>query len=297
MLRKIVLMIVFSLSLFGEKVEFLDTKILKSHYVKGLKFTEISDIAYDKKSDLFYALSDRGRIFKLKIDIKDKKIAKIRYLDAKKLTNRHNKPLSKKKRDSEGMAIVGDEIWISFEGRDRILVYDKDFRYKREVKLPKVLKNMVKRDYSGTGFEALTYSKKYGFITAREVPFDEEPKGCHTIFSKDGVICRFKRDKYKSSLTEFEMMDDGNLLALFRKFSLKKLKFHISLKKIYIASAINGTCKTKELFHLDLFNDGYVDNYEGLTHYKGNMYMMISDDNNNIFQKTYLRLFEIKDDK
>ena len=55
-------------------IKILDSKVLESSRVEGLKFCEISDIAYDEGSDILYALSDKGRIFKCHITIKDGKI-------------------------------------------------------------------------------------------------------------------------------------------------------------------------------------------------------------------------------
>ncbi len=275
-------------------LEFLDSKVLKNPKINGLKFTEISDIAYDKKDDIFYALSDQGKVFTLRIEIKDKKIGKIKYLKGYRLRGKRGFFLPKRRRDSEGMALVGDKIWISFERRDRIDVYDKKFHFIRHLKLPKELKRLTDTDHSGDGFEALTYDKRFGFITAREYPFWQESKAFHTIYSSSGAICKIKRDKIKSSITEFEMLKDGSLLALFRKFSLREFKFVIKLKRIDILHPVNGLCKTEELVKLDLLRDKYVDNFEGLTHFKDDLYLIVSDDNDNIFQKTILRLIRIK---
>jgi hypothetical protein len=41
-------------------------------------------------------------------------------------------------------------------------------------------------------------------------------------------------------------------------------------------------------------DDGWnLDNFEGLTHYKDNIYLMISDDNGFFLQSTILTMFEI----
>jgi len=294
-LRVVIVLISLCLGfLNATTLEFLDSKVLKNPKINGLKFTEISDIAYDKKDDLFYALSDQGSVFTLRIEIKDNKIGKVKYLDSFRLRGKRGFFLPKRRRDSEGMALVGDRIWISFERRDRIDVYDREFHFIRHLKLPKELKRLTDTDHSGDGFEALTYDKRFGFITAREYPFWQKPKGFHTIYSSTGAICKIKRDKIRSSITEFEMLKDGSLLALFRKFSLREFKFIIKLKRIDILHPVNGVCKTEELVKLDLLRDKYVDNFEGLTHFRDDLYLIISDDNNNIFQKTILRLMRIK---
>jgi hypothetical protein len=40
-----------------------------------------------------------------------------------------------------------------------------------------------------------------------------------------------------------------------------------------------------------------LDNFEGLTHIKDNIYMMVSDDNGSFLQKCIVVLFEIKNDR
>ncbi len=276
-------------------LQFLDAKTLPDKRIHGLKFTEISDIAYDRQNDIFYGLSDQGKLFTFILEIQDGKIGKFQLTDGVRLRDKKGHFLRKRRRDSEGLALVGDKIWISFERRDRIDVYDRSYHFVRSLRLPPVLAKMASHDYSGTGFEALSYAPKWGFITAREVPFDEEPLGYHTIFSSKGIICRIKRDKIKSAITEFEMLPDGSLLALFRQFSFKKWAFRITLKRIDINHPRNGICSTETLAMLNPLTDKDVDNFEGLTHYKGDLYLMISDDNENFFQRTIVRLMRIKE--
>ncbi len=294
-MRALIMVMMFVAYLAATPLTFLDSKTLPVKHINGLKFTEISDIAYDKQNDIFYALSDRGRIFRFKLEIRADKLGKFKLLDGERLRDQKGHFLRKRRSDSEGLALVGNKIWISFERRDRIDVYDRSYHFVRSLRLPPVLAKMASHDYSGTGFEALSYAPKWGFITAREVPFDEEPLGYHTIFSSKGIICRIKRDKIKSAITEFEMLPDGSLLALFRQFSFKKWAFRITLKRIDINHPRNGICSTETLAMLNPLTDKDVDNFEGLTHYKGDLYLMISDDNENFFQRTIVRLMRIKE--
>jgi len=53
-------------------------------------------------------------------------------------------------------------------------------------------------------------------------------------------------------------------------------------------------CKSETLAKLDSADGWRLDNSEGLTRVDKNRYLMVSDDNENIFQKTLLVLFEIK---
>jgi hypothetical protein len=53
-------------------------------------------------------------------------------------------------------------------------------------------------------------------------------------------------------------------------------------------------CKVEELAVFNSIDGWRVDNFEGLTHYQGNQYLMVSDDNENPIQNTVLVLFNIK---
>ncbi len=285
----------FALILNAKEIKFLDAFVIPTQKIDGVKFVEVSDIAYDKKNRLFYAVSDKGYIFLLKIDIRDKKFKGIKLLRGKRLKDFKESRVVKKRLDSEGLALDGDTLLVSFEGSSRINRYSKDFKLLSRVKLPKKLQYWVNRDLSKDGFEALAFSKKRGFITLRERPLFLEKKGFHTIFDSHGKICSFRVDPNFKAVTEIELLGDGNLLALFREFSFKRLSFMIALKEIDINHIKDGICSTKTLALLDGRSDKFVDNFEGLTHYKDNLYIMISDDNNNFFERTILRLFELKE--
>ena len=52
-------------------------------------------------------------------------------------------------------------------------------------------------------------------------------------------------------------------------------------------------CESKILARFDSSDGWLLDNFEGLTHLKDNQYLMVSDNNQNPFQRTIMVLFEI----
>jgi len=278
-------------------IKILDSKVLSLDRVDGLKFCEISDIAYDKSNDRLYAVSDRGRMFVLNLAIKDKKIASLRPIFAKNLTDFKGKKLSKYYQDSEGLALIKTEkktsLLISFEKAVRVIEYDTNIKAIQQVSLPTAISHIWNFQGENDGLEALTYDKKLGIITTGEYPLRNQRKGYHDIYTQKGKLCAIAKDDQKNAIVEMEMMPDGALLVLLRKFSWKWFSFETTLMKVKVENPKNGVCESEIIAWMSTKKGWKIDNFEGLTHIKDNLYIMISDDNNNPFEKTILTLFEI----
>ena len=277
-------------------IKILDSKVLESSRVYGLKFCEISDIVYDEGSDILYALSDKGRMFKCHITIKEGKITDFKLLSAQALRGEDGRKFFGKMRDSEGMALKGKHLYISFERKPRIIKYSKKMNFRKSLKLPKPLRKIKHYQGENRALEALCYDKKRGFITAAEYPLKSQKGGYgyHDIYNLDGVLCRIKRQK-GVGITELESMSDGNLLMLQRKFALRSFSFETTLSKIYLDEVKDGECRMDILAWMSSKQGWKIDNFEGLTRYHDTYYLMISDDNNNPLEKTILTLFELKE--
>ncbi len=276
-------------------IKILDSKVLTLDRVDGLKFCEISDITYDKSKDVYYALSDKGRLFKLSIMIEDKKIKSLKALSGHALRNLDGKKVFGLYKDSEGLAMVGKSLLVSFERKPRLILYDENIYPQKEISLPKPLRDI--RHYRSTNYalEALTYDEKYGYLTAPEHPLRSQKRGYHDIYTSSGKLCTVKVADIKHAITEMEMMPDGNLMLLLRKFSLSSFSFETTLLKVNLKERKEGICQSDVLAWMSTKEGWHIDNFEGLTHLSDNIYLMVSDNNNNPFEKTILTLFEIKE--
>lgn len=276
-------------------IKILDSKVLTLDRIDGLKFCEISDITYDKSKGILYALSDKGRLFKLSIMIENKKIKSLKALSGHALRNLDGKKLFGLYKDSEGLAMVGSSLLVSFERKPRLILYDDKIHPQKELPLPKLLRDI--RHYRSTNYalEALTYDAEYGFITAPEYPLRSQKRGYHDIYTSGGKLCTVKVADMKQAITEMEMMPDGNLMLLLRKFSLSSFAFETTLLKVNLKEQKEGICQSDVLAWMSTKEGWHIDNFEGLTHLSDNIYLMVSDNNNNPFEKTILTLFEIKE--
>ena len=270
-------------------INILDSKELGFDAFNGIDVTELSALAY--KDSTLYALSDKGYLYHFDIDIKNSKIKKLSLQKAFILRNKENKELKKKKRDSEGLMFLGDNLLISFERKHRVELYSLNAVKIKKMKIHKSLRDIENYKSKNKGLEAVTYSKKYGVITAPELPLKHESKKYHILYSKD-KSWKFKAD---GSITALEFLDKNRVLVLLREFNELTRKRVTTLCEVNLKKCKKSICESKTLTRLDSSKGWKIDNFVGLTKVDKNRYLMISDDNGSFFQKTLLVLFEIVD--
>ncbi|MEA1956154.1 MAG: esterase-like activity of phytase family protein [Campylobacterota bacterium] len=277
------------LLLFFLFVNIIDAKLVIKDVYKydSNTISELSALAYDGKT--LFALSDYGVLHHFNLILKDEKIEDIQYLKSIKLTDKNGKKLKKKKRDSEGLIYLSKALYISFEGVPRIEKHSLNGQKIKKIKIPKILRDIDNYKSKNKALEALTYSKKYGFITAPEKPLKDED--IHKLYTKKQIFSF----KASGKITALEYLKNNTILVIERDFNLLTNGRKITLSKVYIDKCKSNICKKETLKVLDAKADKFVDNYEGLTKIKKNLFLMVSDDNNNILQQTYFILFEIND--
>ena len=270
------------------KIKILDAKELSFKF--GSNISELSALAYSKNR--LYALSDNGELYHFDLKFKNDKIKSLVLTDRFMLKNKKNKPLKKQKRDSEGLALVDDTLLISFEKKSRVELYTLEGVKIEKKKIHKSLRDLKSYARGNKGLEAVTYSKKYGIITAPEIPLKGEKKSLHTLYAKQ------KTWKFKASgsLTDMTFIDKNNLLVLERKFDKHILRWLITISRVSLQNCDSSrVCKQEVLASLDNTYDWKIDNFEGLTKISKNKFLMVSDDNDMFFQNTLLVYFEILD--
>lgn len=272
-------------------INILDAKVLSFKSAKGIEFTDISALAYDANRGLF-ALSNKGYLFKLELQIEDKKIKNLNIQKAMVLQTKKGKALKKKKRDAEGMEFTKEGLIISFERHPKVSLYDFKGRKIRNYLLPSVLDDIDNYQKKNKALEAVTTHPDFGIITAPEAPLKGEDERFHTLYSLDKTW-RFKAG---GNITSISLLPDKNLLVLEREFHL--FSGHvIRLSKVNIMECETEVCPARLLASLKSSEGWTLDNFEGLTHIKDNIYMMVSDDNGSFLQQCIVVLFEIKNDR
>jgi hypothetical protein len=279
-------------------IKILDQKDLAISKIDGYKFSEISDLAYLKSKHILYMISDEGILY-LFDAIFDDKISKLKPLKAVELRKKNGKKFKSWLRDSEGMTLDNkNRLIISFEARPKVAWFHKNSqqigRLIKKYKLPHKLKNPKNYRSKNKELEALAWHNRYGLLCAAEWPLKQYKKKIQTIYSLKGKEWHFKAENdSKSAISAMEVMDDGNVLVLERSFSGLLNPFIITLKKVYLNDCKKGLCKSEVLLKMNSHHGWTVDNFEGLCKVSKNRYIMISDDNDNFYQKTIMIYFEV----
>ena len=268
-------------------IRILDSMELRFDDFNDIEVNELSALSY-KKGKL-YALSNRGYLFKFNLKLKKNKVSRLTLKNAIELKKKNSKRLKKKYRDAEGMVIVDNELYISFERKPRIDVFNLNGKKLRKYKIAKELRYIGNYQTKNKALESIAYSRKYGIITAPELPLIGADEGLHVVYAKDKKFKFFA----SSSLTAMEFIDEDRLLTLERSFNQLTRQRVIVLKEVDLSKVKNGICHSKVLAMLNSSKGWKLDNFEGLTKVGKNKFLMVSDDNRGFFQKTLLVLFKI----
>jgi len=279
-----------------KKIKLLDQKLLLFDRINGLKFSEISDLAYDQNEQRLYFVSDEGSVFVFDARFSEK-IERLEAVTGVELVKKNGKKFKRWRRDSEGLTLNNKaELYASFEGKAKIGKFDKKGRMIKEYHLPKKLTNPKNYRSRNKSLEALTWHPRYGLLTATEWPLKQMHKKKQTIYALDGSEWHFKAESEgKSAVVAIEVMDDGNLLVMERSFTGLMNPLVITLKKLYLAGCKRKKemCKSELLLKMNTHQGWDIDNFEGLAKVGKHRYVMVSDDNDNFYQKTLLVYFEV----
>ena len=278
-------------------INILDQKVLDIGAVQGVKFAEISDLAYDAKHQRLYMVGDKGALFAFGMTLAGDNLS-LKPLRAAYLRDKRGKRLRKWKRDSEGMCVDGrGRLLVSFEGDVKIAWVHKEGRkfgrIIRTFPLPKELRKISRYRSKNKSLEALTWHPRYGVLTAPEWPLKKYHKKRHVVYSLRGKRWSFRAEpEARSSLVAMETMDDGNLLVLERSYTGLFSPFVITLKKVFLKGC-KKRCKSKVLAKFNTHKGWDIDNFEGLTRVGKRRYLMVSDNGDNFYQRTLLIYFEV----
>jgi len=285
------------------QISLLGSLGMKPFKFKGLPVTELSGISWDEDEQLLYAISDEGLLYHLKLTIKNNQLEDMEIVFATRLKDKNNKRLRGKYSDSEGLSLLnshngkqGDStLIISFEGKPRIALYSATGKFLSRLDIPKELRHKKNYRSKNKSLESVIQHPQYGVMTAAEFPLQKDAKTYQTVYSTTGKKWHFSAsDAENSAITGMETLPNGDLLILERAWKNKFTPIVINLRQLYLKDCNNKQqCKTRKIASLSGADGWYLDNFEGLAHYKNNQYLMVSDDNNHPLQNTVLVLFEV----
>jgi len=288
------------------QIKLLGTLVLPMQTIDGLPLTELSGLAWDEDESILYAVSDKGNLFHLQPQFKNTLLHDTTVTSAYPLKDKSGKKLHGITSDSEGITLInadngkrGDsKLLISFEGQPRLDIYSNNGEWRDTIKLPDALKKPSHYQSGNKALEAVTLHPQFGVITSPEYPLKNTHNSEIVLYATSGKRWRVKRyPSSGSALVAIEALPDGSLLLLERVFESALQPIEIVLRQTWP----NSTCEFDQHTHcisniLSIFNSvksWSIDNYEGLTRYKGNRFFISSDDNEMWFQRTLLTYFEI----
>jgi hypothetical protein len=281
-LKYFLLLFFLTIAIHAQKINILDTKVLNL-----IGVNELSALAYDGKT--LYALSNLSVLHHFKIELSNNKIKSIKLIKSMNLKTKKNKILKKNKSDSEGMVYANKQLYISFERKPRVNIYTLNGKKIKKYKIKKHLRDIKNYRAKNKALESIAFNNKYKLLVAPEVALKNEDKNYHTIYAKNNIY----RFKASAKLTAMEFMNEDEILVLQREFSYVGFKRTIILSKVSLNKCKNNICKCTLLKKFQSNEELELDNYEGLTKVSKNKYLMVSDDNDSLLQKTILVYFEI----
>ena len=283
-------------------MQILSSKQLNFVGTKDIPFEGISDLAWDEKRQILYALSDRAALFHLKIDYQNEQINNVSIIASYALQNKQGQPLMSDAADSEGLTLryneQGDSILeVSFEQNPRIIQYSPQGKRLAETALPAVLADIYNYRSTNKALESVVYHPQHGILTASEYPLKKYSMQYQRIYSvSTGREWIFPASPAKNSaITALSILPNNNILRLERAWAGFFHPLVINLSEVMINNCAEGKiCSVKKIAKLSTADSWRLDNFEGLTRFKKDLYLMISDDNAKPIQNTILVLFKLK---
>jgi len=287
------------------RVRFLGMLAVPRATIHGIRFSQLSDLAWDEDDQVLYALSDKGALFHLRPVFSDGVLVDVRLLRAVPLRELDaGEPLKRKRTDAEGLAILRGhngrpndaELIVSFERVPRILRYRPDGRAIAEYRLPAPLRDPDAYQDANLMLEAVCFDPGFGVLTVPQAPLRNETRGMNRIYSLTGKSWLYPVDN-DNRVVGLSCRGNGEMLILERDYGPLFWRSLVALKRVSLSEANAGTALAAEtLVTLDSRQGFQIDNFEGIAHHRDNRFFLVSDDNDLFIQRTLLMYLELLDE-
>jgi hypothetical protein len=270
---------------------------LDPNIAANYRLVEFSGIAWDNDEQDLVILSDRSFIIHTKPIFDEDELIDIELISYHQLQDKNGKKLKHSARDSEGLALINSknnrhndtELIISFERKPRVTRYTTEGKFISNEPINNSLNKIRNYEGSNKALEAITLHNQFNIITGPERPLDNNKSlSLHTLSNKQWFFRAYNK-KY-GSLVGLTTLPNNKIIALERIFPGV---FAGISNVIHLISLDENSLKQKILLKLQPADGYFNENFEGISWHKKNRFFMISDDNDNPFQRTLLIYFEI----
>lgn len=284
------------------RIRFLGMLQVPTTTVRGLRFSQISDLAWDDDAGLLYAISDKGALFHLRPVFDGNTLIDIKLVRALPLRELHtDQPLRGRRADAEGMDILHGrnrrphdaELIISFERFPRIWRYRPDGHALAELPLPAPFDDPRAYDDDNRMLEAVCVDDTLGTLTMPEAPLRKEQRGHNRIASINGKSWLYPVEN-SNRVVGMACLGDGEVIVLERDYGRLLWRASVALKRVRLALTNAGAAlKPERLVVLDTTDGFQIDNFEGIALHRGNRFFLVSDNNDLFVQRTLLLYIEL----
>ena len=272
---------------------------LKQNAGPDFPLMEFSGLAWDHDQKQLIILSDRGFIIHTTPIFENNRLIDLTLNSYHFLKDKNGKKLKHKFSDSEGLALNNanndidndTELIVSFERKPRIIKFTIEGNHISQYPLANNLSDIKNYSSANKSLEAITFHPKFNIITGPERPLKNESDIRLSLHTTNNDVWHFKPESEDhGSLVGLTTLPDNRLIALERIFSNV---FAGVSSVLHLITLDTDSIHVEQLSTLNPSASYFNENFEGITWHKDNRFFMISDDNDNIFQRTLLVYFEI----
>lgn len=257
----------------------LNTVELPLQQVDGHSLQELSGLAWDADEQLLYAVSDRGTVFHLRLQLDGARLAQLQPVFGAEL---HDASGALRKFNAEGLTVLnanngikGDtQLVVALENGPQIVRFTPKGEVLGTVELPQSLRDKARYSGKNKRLEAVAALGAGRFVTAPEAPLAGEPPARHTLYATDGARWSFEAIEPGSDLKGIDVLADGSLLVLERLEGGGKAARQVVLRRIDPAACQPGSaCRaggSDDVAPVD-------GNYEGMTQLSAQLFLLVSD--------------------
>lgn len=260
--------------------------VLPAAAADGTPLGEISGLAWDADDALLYAVSDQGRLYRLRLERQGGTLRTLRLLDSAALVD----PVSGEGRaesgrhfNAEGLALQrssdgqpgNTDLVVALEERPpQIGRFSPTGQLLGRIPVPPPADDAAHYRKKNRGLESAAMHPQYGLVTAPEAPLKGRPEQLHTVYAQ-GHAWSFARHMDDSRLKGLDVLPDASLLVLERSRPGPAKDVQLaSLRRVDLARCdAQGVCPAQLLAQLP----AGPENFEGLALLDARHALIVSD--------------------